>query len=147
MKRILGSTLAALAAVALLTGGVQASPGGQVSMLLLRSGSDLSEVGWSATGAITDAGDWSTQDRIIGGSEHSQAFVVTQVLTTQVGTAGTFHLRFQGRTNAVLPFVGNWQLDDGSGAYAGWVGTGHWYAITNETTGNLEFHLTGYVHG
>jgi len=136
-----------LAASLLVPAVVQAASGGGVSLTLLRNGSDLSEISWSATGAIQDGGTWTTENRIIGGHDGvSDAFVVTQVLTTEVGARGTFHLRFQGIENHVIAFSGNWQLVQGTGVYAGKVGTGTWYA-TSLPTGELAFFLTGSIHG
>jgi len=143
-RRVSSGFVLAVAAILAFAGAVQAAPPQSVSLTLLRAGDDLSEIGWSATGAISDAGEWTTQGRQIGGSDHSKAFVVTQVLTTEVGANGTFHLRFQGRENAVISFSGNWQLYGGSGAYATLTGTGHWYA-TETSDGNLMFVLTGTV--
>jgi hypothetical protein len=145
IRSILRAATPAVIALTLVAGPATAAPGGAVSLTLLRDGNDLSEIGWSATGAITDSGAWSTQGRIFGGSDHSNAFVVAQVLTTQIGASGTLHLRFQGVENHVISFSGNWQLDQGTGAYAGMTGTGHWYA-SNDQAGDLVFNLNGYVH-
>jgi hypothetical protein len=145
MHRIIRSALIiGLVSTAFAVGSVQAAPSGAVHLSLLRSGTDLSEIGWSSTGAITDAGDWSTQNRISGGSDASDAFVVAQVLTTEVGAMGTFHIRFQGMENHQRSFSGNWQLVNGSGAYAGITGTGHW-TLAFDSNGNLDFELSGYV--
>ena len=131
----------------LVPAAVQAATGGPVNLTLLRNGNDLSEISWSATGAIQDGGTWTTENRIFGGRDGvSDAFVVAQVLTTETGAKGSFHLRFQGVENHVIAFSGNWQLVQGTGAYAGKVGTGTWYA-TSLSTGELAFFLTGAIHG
>jgi hypothetical protein len=145
IRRSFWAGAVAVAVLLVLAGTVLASPSNAVSMTLVRSGVDSSEIGWSATGAIVDSGGWTTENRIIGGSDHSNAFVVTQVLTTEVGAKGTFRLRFQGRENHQISFSGNWELYGGSGAYAGVTGTGHWYATVDQVTGNRWFVLTGYV--
>jgi hypothetical protein len=119
---------------------------GPVTLTLLRSGSDLSEISWSASGAIQDGGTWTTENRIFGGRDGvSDAFVVAQVLTTETGAQGAFHLRFQGIENRARPFSGTWQLVDGTGAYVGVIGTGTWYA-ESLPTGELAFFLSGSVH-
>jgi len=132
----------AVAALFLVAGTAQASQPSAITLTLVRSASDLAEISWSASGAINDAGTWSTENRIIGGSDHSNAFVVTEVLTTQVGENGSFRLRFQGRENHQVAFSGNWELYGGTGAYAGLTGTGHWYAATDQA-GHLVFYLSG----
>jgi hypothetical protein len=144
-RRFLRSIVPAIMAMSLIAAPASAAPSGAVNLTLIRDGNDLSEISWSVTGAIADSGTWTTENRIIGGRDGvSNAFVVTQVLTTQTGAAGTFHLRFQGLNNRQISFAGNWQLDRGTGAYAGMTGTGKWYA-SGDAAGDLVFNLSGYV--
>jgi hypothetical protein len=145
VTRTLGSAFLALATLVAIACPVLAAPPRQVALELVRA-ADLSEIDWSATGAIVDAGSWSTERKQYDGSAHSDAFVVTEVLTTQVGANGTFHLRFQGLANRSHSFSGNWQLDGGTGAYAGLTGTGQWFETDDATTGELLFFLAGTVH-
>jgi hypothetical protein len=146
MRSISRSIVPALVGLCLLAVPVDAAPGSAVRLTLLRNGTDLSEIGWSATGAITDSGDWTTDGRVFGGSAASNAFVVAEVLTTELGSHGSFHVRFQGLENRQISFSGSWQLVDGSGAYAGFVGTGTWFLSIDQATGNLVFNLSGAIH-
>ena len=114
---------------------------------LLRTGADLAEVGWWADGAINDSGDWATTKRIFGGRDGiSNAFVVAIVDTTETSAAGSFRIVFHGLANRIHPFDGEWQLSDGTGAYAGLRGHGTWYEGPDLPDGRLDFELTGWVN-
>jgi hypothetical protein len=135
----------AMVAACLIAGTVLASPGRAVTMTLIRSGDDLSEISWSSSGAIADGGGWTTQRHVFGGHEGvSDAFVVAQVLTTQTGSSGAFHLRFEGLENHYISFSGRWELYDGTGAW-NLTGSGTWYAWFDEGANQLKFELSGYL--
>jgi hypothetical protein len=150
IQRLATSLVATLLASTLagpLTGTVlAASPGVPVHFTLLRAGADLAEVGWWADGAINDSGEWATPRRIFGGHDGtSNAFVVAIVDTTETSASGSFRIVFHGLANRVHPFDGEWQLSDGTGAYAGIKGHGTWFEGPDLPDGRLDFELNGWV--
>ena len=122
------------------------------TITLVRSGSDLSELGWSATGTFSDGCEptvlapvcWTTDRRVFSGGPH---FVVGQVLTTMIGTQGSFGLRFEGQDRHDGTFAGNWEViaGSGTGAYARLSGHGTWIWARESGTGNGVFTLPGQV--
>ena len=121
-----------------------ATSGTPLTITLTRA-PDFTEAGWSASGAINDAGAWTTDKGVSHVSP--TAFIVAAVWTTQIGTAGTFRIRFQGieGTPAGHPFGGTWTFGVGTGAYAGLQGGGTWSEADN-SAGEHVFTVVGAVH-
>jgi hypothetical protein len=145
MKRRFACLMALLLVSVALAAPASAAQGSAVQIILMRDGTDLHEIGWSASGAINDSGDWTTDlDHFAGGPFH---FVVAQVLTTHVGEAGSFGLRFEGLDRHDGSFAGDWEIIalSGTGAYSGLTGHGKWTWAADPVTGNGVFTLIGNV--
>jgi len=114
---------------------------------VLHRAADGSEFGWSASGSFSDAGAWTSDFRVSGALPSPVAFQ-TVLKTTEVGSAGTFRLAFQGHFNAPAghDFGGTWSVGYGTGGYASLHGTGTWTVSVDSNTGIRTFTLIGYVH-
>jgi hypothetical protein len=126
---------------ALLAATAAATTPANETILLRRDLSDFAEVDWSASGAFVDSGNW-TSDGAAFGNGHITLF------TTETGSAGSFRLLFQGLEKLPNhPFSGNWQIIDGTGAYATLQGQGKWTVDVPVPPNTVEtFTLTGGVH-
>jgi hypothetical protein len=124
------------------------------TIMLVRSGDDLSELGWSASGTFIDGCQpddtidpcWTTDTaHFAGGPFH---FVVAQVLTSHFGSHGSFGLRFEGLDRHDGTFAGSWSVIAGSGTgdYLRLTGHGKWTWAEDPGTGNGVFTLVGQVH-
>jgi hypothetical protein len=143
VRRVIASLASAAVLATLIAVPTVARTGTDVTITLTRL-PDFTEAGWSASGAFTDGGSWTTPKHVEISSP--VAFIVAAVWTTQVGANGTFDLAFQGRvgTPAGLPFGGTWQLAEGTGAYAGLHGGGTW-TEADDASGNHIFTVVGSV--
>jgi hypothetical protein len=132
---------AMLLSSALLAAPAAATPPTNETFLLHRDLSNFAEVGWSAEGpTFFDSGEW-TSDGAAFGDGHITLF------TTETGSAGSFRLLFQGLEKPNRPFSGNWQIIDGTGAYATLHGRGKWTVDVPAPPNTVEtFTLTGEVH-
>ena len=144
MKK-LGAGVASLMLVVslvILAAPVGATPGSSETIVLKRSG-DLTEIGWSASGAFTDAGSWTSDFLAFG---QGPIFAGTIKTTeTNANRTGRFRILFdvQGLPNT---FQGNWKIVDATGIYAGLHGEGKWSEADDPGNGDHVFTLKGFVH-
>jgi hypothetical protein len=140
------ASLTVAAVLAMLIAVPTAARSGTAVTIILTRAPDFTEAGWSASGAFTDEGEWTTGKAVE--IESPVAFIVAAVWTTQVGDNGTFEMTFQGRegTPAGHPFGGTWQFTRGTGAYAGLHGGGTWSEADDLATGEHVFTVIGSVH-
>ena len=145
MKKLImfGAALvaASLVASALLATSAGATAGASETILLKRD-ANRAEIGWSAAGAFTDAGSWTTDFVAFGGGP-SHVFAGT-VKTTEAGAQGSFQINFQIHGDGGKDFSGTWQIAKGTGAYANLSGGGTW-THADLPNGDGLFTCTGQV--
>jgi hypothetical protein len=145
MKKLGAGVASVMLVVSLviLAAPVGATPGSSETIVLKRSGDDLSEIGWWASGAFTDAGSWTSDFLAFS---HGPIFAGT-IKTTETNTdrTGTLRILFeiQGLPNT---FQGNWKIVDGTGIYVGLHGEGKWSEADDPGNGDHVFTLKGFVH-
>jgi hypothetical protein len=138
-RTLMGALLVILAALA--AGPVSASVPRFVSMTFEQNGDTYETLGWTATGAIADTGDWNVT-RLVLGSPRTMLF--GDVDSIQTSGVGSFHLQWHGGTTPTGGVAALWRLFDGTGAYAGMRGEGTWSQAF--TPGHISFRIWGTVH-
>ena len=119
-------------------------PSESVTITLLRNGPpDLSPLGWSASGAFSDAGGW-TIDRFICGACPAPTEGAANFMTTEIGTQGTLQIQTLSEFNQSQE-QNLWHLTGGTGAYAKLRGYGVWTLLIDDY-GVRHIICTGKVH-
>ena len=128
-------------ALTLLAPTTEAARPAPIDMVFAQDANTYATLGWVATGAVDDTGDWVTT-RFVLGSPRTLLF--GDVDTIQTSTAGTFRLQWHGGTTPEGGVAATWRITDGTGIYAGMRGEGRW---TQTWSGDLlTFHVWGSVH-
>jgi hypothetical protein len=120
---------------------VSASTPRPVSMSFEQNGDTYETLGWVATGAIEDAGDWNVTHLVLGSP---RTMLFGDVESIQTSAAGSFRLQWHGGTTPTGGVAAAWRLFDGTGIYAGLHGEGAWSQAF--TPGRITFMLSGTVH-
>lgn len=142
-------TLAALVAASVIAGApAQATTPQTVTITLLRNGPpDRAPVGWSSTGAFTDAGSWTIDTFVCGSCVPSPVAGAPFFDTTETSTRGSFEMLLHAEFN-LLEAPGQpalWEIVRGSGAYANLRGQGT-YTVTIDSDGVRHIVCTGEVN-
>ena len=126
-------SFAVLASLLVIVSPAGASPSTSQTIVLTRD-ANLHPSGWNAYGTFVDSGSW-TADSGAFAPDSAPLFVGT-LKTTETSSAGTLSLSFTVLTSPSPTgvFGGNCQLTGGTGAYAGYQGTGTWLFSTDGTT-------------
>ena len=142
MRKVIGLLAGAAILGSVLVGAAAASTRSSETIVLTRA-SDFSEIGWQASGAVTDAGSWTTDFQAFS---RGPVFAgTTKTTETNQAATGSFSILFeiQGLPNT---FQGNWKIVNGTGIYASLYGTGKWTEADDAVSGDHVFTLTGSVH-
>ena len=142
MRKVIGLLAGAAILGSVLVGAATASTESNETIVLKRA-SDFSEIGWQATGSVTDAGSWTTDFQAFS---RGPVFAgTTKTTETNRAATGSFSILFeiQGLPNT---FQGNWKIIDGAGIYANLHGAGKWTEADDPVNGDHVFTLTGSVH-
>ena len=140
--RLAFAALGLLSALVVLAAPVGASVSASETILLKRDANRV-EIGWSASGAFTDAGSWTSDFAAFGGGP-SPVFAGT-IKTTETSTSGSFQMKFQIHGDGGKDFNGTWTISSGTGAYANLEGGGTWTHV-DLPNGDGLFTCIGQVH-